>query len=276
MWRLLEPIHAVTYFAPQSHEALRATGLRGFWMAYFAARAAPLGAVGAPIVEATFFNFSERLVRRAIPDAWGFATPAQVLAARWAGAARALAPHVAEVQAADIERAGALLASAMVDLNCDGRTLAAANHAVDGPDDAVAALWQRTATLREHRGDGHVAALVAAGLTGLEAHLTLVGAGTITREVLQGARGFTDEEWELAADSLAGRGLLRQDLTLSDEGTELRRWIEDTTDKAAIAPWATLGDEGCDEVTTLLTGVSRSISRAGVIPVLNPMGLPKP
>jgi hypothetical protein len=274
MWQLLEPIHALTYFDPLSIDALRATGLRGFWMTYFAGRAAPMGPVGAPIVEATFFNFSPRLVRRAIPDAWRFAPAERVLEARWAGAAAALEPHVASLAGAAGDRARALLGTATADLCCDGRMLAAANGALEPPDDGLAALWQLVTTLREHRGDGHLAALICAGLSGLEAHLTLVGTGTIPREVLQSARGFDDAEWGAGQHRLVERGLLGDDGTLTDEGAALRREVEGATDRAALEPWARLGDAGCDELAGLLSPVSRAIAGAGVVPVLNPMGLP--
>ena len=77
-WLALEAVHAVTYFAPESRAALADLGLRGFWMGYFAGRAAPLGPVGPGVVEATFFNFHPAMVRRAIPDAWTFASPESV------------------------------------------------------------------------------------------------------------------------------------------------------------------------------------------------------
>ncbi len=60
VWRQLEPIHAVTYFAPRCRAAFSDVGLRGFWMGYFARRAAPLGAVGPAVVTATFINFPSR------------------------------------------------------------------------------------------------------------------------------------------------------------------------------------------------------------------------
>src|ERR1019366_5791980 len=219
MWPLFEPIHALTYFAPESTEALEATGLRGYWMSYFAGRASPMGAVDAPIVEATFFNFAPWLVRRALPDAWSFATPSAVLDARWRGIAAALAPL-----------ATGLPASA----------LAAANASLTLPDDKLACFWQLVTTLREHRGDGHVAALVCAGLSGIEAHVTLVGAGVTYRSVLQEARGFTDDEWQHAHDGLVARGLIDHAGSLTDAGRELRREVEPTTDRGALRPWARL------------------------------------
>ena len=274
MWRLLEPIHAATYFAPPSVEALKATGLKGFWMCYFAARAAPLGAVDAPIVESTFYNFAPWLVRRAIPDAWSFAPPSDVLAARWSGVSATLAPHAGSLGGDGIARATQLLATAGEDLACEGRTLAAANASVALPEDPIAAMWQRVTTLREHRGDGHVAALVCAGLTGLEAHLTLVGTGTLPREVLQPARGFTDDEWDDATRALTARGVLDGTGRLTDEGRTLRRDVEQVTDRAALAPWARLGEAGCDELEAILGPMSASVVEAGVVPALNPMGLP--
>jgi hypothetical protein len=275
MWQLLEPIHALSYFAPESVAAIQGTGLRGYWMSYFAARAAPMGEVSAAVVEATFYNFSPRLVRRAIPDAWSFASPGNVLAARNAGVTAALANHVPS----DLDGAAAqladLLALACEGLNVDGRTLAAANLALPIPKDARTSLWQWSTTLREHRGDGHLSALVDAELSGLEAHLTLVGTGSIPRSVLQGARGFTDEEWDAAERGLIERGLLQEDHELSTTGRVLREDVEATTDRLASQPWTTLGDDRCSEIVELASPIVQSIAASGVVPVLNPMGLPQ-
>jgi hypothetical protein len=275
MWRTLEPVHAVAYFATESVDALKATGLRGYWMTYFAARSAPMGAATAPVVEATFYNFAPWLVRRAIPDAWSFAAPDAVLAARWEGVAAALATHADALTGDALAAARRLLSRAVDRACCDGRTLGAANAALPLPDDARAATWQLLTTLREHRGDGHVAALVCAGLSGLEAHVTLVGSGVLTREVLQGARGFSDDEWAAAERTLLDRGLLEETGALTGAGRTLRRDVEATTDRAAAAPWAALGDQGCEELLSLLSPLTASIAAAGVVPARNPIGLPQ-
>ncbi len=47
LWSRLEPIHVVTYFSPEARAELSAAGYKGFWMGYFAGRAAPMGPVGA-------------------------------------------------------------------------------------------------------------------------------------------------------------------------------------------------------------------------------------
>lgn len=275
LWQALEPVHAVTYFAPESTAALKAAGLRGYWMCYFAARSAPMGAASAPVVEATFYNFAPWLVQRAIPDAWSFATPDEVLEARWRGVVDGLAPHAASLPAQSLAASRSLLERAVEGLCCDGRPLAAGNASLQLPDDLLAATWQLLTTLREFRGDGHVAALLCAQLSGIEAHVTLVGAGVITREVLLASRGFTEEEWDAAERTLLDRGLLREDGTLSDAGSALRRDIEAATDRAAASPWSRLGEEGCEALLSTLAPLTDSITRAGVIPAVNPIGLPK-
>ena len=75
LWTRAEALHALTYFAPESHAAFEAAGLRGFWRGYFAGRAAPLGTVPAPVVTATFFGFHPDFVARAIPSIWSLVTP---------------------------------------------------------------------------------------------------------------------------------------------------------------------------------------------------------
>ena len=67
LWHRLEVVNAVTYFSPESRDAAERIGLKGFWMGYFAFRAAPMGPVTPGVVEATFFNFHPERVRRAIP-----------------------------------------------------------------------------------------------------------------------------------------------------------------------------------------------------------------
>ncbi len=90
MWTLFEPVHAVTYFAPQARSAFEEAGLRGFWRGYFAGRAAPLGPAGAAVVTASFYNFAPAFVARAVPGVWELITPEEALHTRLAGATAAL------------------------------------------------------------------------------------------------------------------------------------------------------------------------------------------
>jgi hypothetical protein len=179
MWALFEPVHVVTYFTAEGRGAFEAAGLRGFWRGYFAGRAAPLGRAGAAPVVASFFVFAPAMVSRAIPAVWDLTAPASVLPARQAGAAAAIGrllglpparPVPVEVRAA----ADGLMAAA-TGLEQAGRPLAAGNIALPVPDEPLARLWHAATLLREHRGDGHVAALVAADLDGAEALLLRIG-----------------------------------------------------------------------------------------------------
>ena len=90
LWQATEGLHAIAYFAPEVSDAVAATGVTGWWRGYFAGRAAPMGAVGAAVVTATFANFAPGMVAKALPSAWAMATPGEVARARMDGIAAAL------------------------------------------------------------------------------------------------------------------------------------------------------------------------------------------
>jgi hypothetical protein len=276
-WAAIEPIHAVVYFAPGPLEAAQKTGLRGFWMSYFASRVAPLGALPAPAVEAMTYGFAPAMVARAIPDAWRFASPEDVLEARLASAPEALRHHVGPAR---LEQAAAELADLLWEgaAGCrfDGRPLAAAWAGVPRPADPVGALWLAATVLREHRGDGHVLAGVAHGLRGLDATVTFTATGAITRAMVQPTRGWTDEDWAQSSRRLQARGLLDTGGRLTKTGGALRREVEDLTDRLAAGPVERLGSTGVERAIELATPVSRHLMDAGVIPVPNPIGAPRP
>ena len=221
MWTLFEPIHAVTYFAPEARAAFEEAGLRGFWRGYFAGRGAPLGPAGAAVVTASFFNFAPAFVARAIPAVWDLITPEDALATRLAGAEAALSTLLAghEDEAA---AAADLLWLAIGELDFSGRVLAAANAALPLPEGSsessgLARLWQAATLLREHRGDGHFAALATADIDGCEA-VALRGCMDLRREDLQPVRGWTDEQWDNALAGLADRGWVGSDGRLDQRG----------------------------------------------------------
>src|SRR5690606_7164636 len=224
MWKAIEPLHAVTYFSEECRTANKEAGLKGYWMGYFASRGAPLGAVSAGTIEATFFGFHPARVRRAIPDAWGFASPERILAVRGAAAARALRrafPGIEDVAAETAPR----LHEAVMAADGAGRALFAANRDLPVPDDPVEALWQAATALREHRGDGHVAVLTAEGLDGVEANVLAAAVGSGTAQWLRESRGWSQEEWDAAVAALTERGLLANG-DPTEEGRALKARIE--------------------------------------------------
>ena len=285
MWTLFEPIHAVTYFTPEGRSAYEQAGLRGFWRGYFAGRAAPLGAAGPAVVAASFFNFAPAFVARAIPGVWELITPEEALRVRLAGATSALGRLLAgqEAQAATAAR---LLWRAIGELDFSGRVLASANAALpvpgDGKGDAdgggggLAGLWQAATLLREHRGDGHFAALAAADVDGCEAVVLRCGLD-LRREDMQPVRGWTDEAWDGAVSRLAARGWVGAGGTggtLTSAGLQAHAAVEDATDRAASRPWARLGPEATAEIAAALTPLARAC--AAVLPYPSPIGLPAP
>ena len=198
MWGLLEPIHAVTYFAEESLAAARGVGYRGFWMAYFAFRLAPLGPVGSATAAAACFGFHSSRPERALPDAWSYAAPQEALRARLDGATAALGRLFTGLSSAGPSALAAtadLAWEAALRADTSGRVLAAANQDQPRPEDPIAALWQATTTLREHRGDGHNAVLIATGVTPVQAHWLKIAAVETDPEALRDSRNWPEPDW---------------------------------------------------------------------------------
>jgi hypothetical protein len=277
LWALAEPYHALTYFAAESREAAEACGLRGFWRGYFAMRAAPLGPVGPAVVTAVFYNFAPAFVARAVPEVWGAAAPEVALDARLGGVDAAVRRVLGEdwVSGAEAREAADLAVAAAREGGVAGRPLAAANAALPVPDRPHLALWQALSTLREHRGDGHVAALVQREISGLQAHVLAAAAGRSSRDWLMRARGWDDADWDAAAAELTARGWL-EDGELTAEGLAMTAAVEADTDRLALAPWRAIGDPGCDRLAELLAPVRRAVVAAGDWASGNPIGVPDP
>lgn len=277
LWHRLEAINAVTYFAPECREAPARLGLAGFWMGYFACRAAPLGPVGPGVVEATFYNFHPRRVRRAIPDAWARATPEAILDLRSAAAASALRRLLPDGAADELaDRVVPRLAAVGEAADPAGRPLFAANRDVARHADPVADLWQLATTLREHRGDGHVALLAGAGLDGCEVHVLVAATEGTDPELFVTSRGWTADDWGAARERLAARGLVAEDGTATESGRVLRADIEQRTDELAARPYTGLAADEFDALLAALGPAATRIADAGEIAFPNPMGLPRP
>lgn len=273
VWLRIETLNAVAYFGEETEEAGLAAGMSGFWMGYFGFRAAPMGPVGSGVVEATFFNFAPAFVQRWVPDVWRRASPESLVERRSQAAAATLvrlAPTIADVAA----EANSFLQLAVERSTTAGRPLFAANRRLSLPDDPVAALWQLCTTLREQRGDGHVAALTAAGLDGLEAHVLIALDQGNSPEDLQRTRGWTAADWAAAVGRCQARGLVDDDGMLRDAGQALRSEIEATTDRLATAPWIHCEHRDRKRLLATLGSAAEAVSRSGVIRYPNPMGLP--
>jgi hypothetical protein len=276
LWNAIEPIHATVYFAPEPADAMRALGLRSWWMGYVAGRVAPLGAVPLETVAATFFGFASRRLGGAVPDAWTFTDPETVMSARLAAVQASLVRLLGADGQRTVAAAAEPLWQAVEACRFDGRALAAAWSAVPRPDDPLLSAWLAMTVLREHRGDGHVMVAVALGLQGLDAIVTHAATGAISRELVQKGRGWSDDEWERSRRRLQLEGVLDRDGRLTKQGGALRRELEDTTDRLASAPLERLGEAGVERLVESLAPVSRHIFDIGLLPEPNPIGVPRP
>jgi hypothetical protein len=272
-WTHLEPVHDIVYFAPDLRARTDAAGLRGFWMAYFAMRSAPLGAASPEVVTAMFYGFHPSLVHRALPDAWHRIDAADALTLREqvadAGLRRVLGDRV--VESAELAEAADLAWAAAQGCEIAGRPLAAANQALARPAAAHLALWQATSVLREHRGDAHIAVLVARGVTPMQAHLIKIGSGEADDGVLRTARGFGEDDWAQTRESLRADGILDADGALTERGAAEHARIEQATDVASVQPWHRLGSADTERLLGLLCPMAKTMMAA--LPTVTPVGL---
>ncbi|MEJ2870106.1 hypothetical protein WCD74_20220 [Actinomycetospora sp. OC33-EN08] len=268
LYRRLEPLHSMIYFAPEVGEELAPLGIEHPRAQYFAHRSAAMGAVGPGVVTATYFNFNPALIARFVPGIWSSAAPADVLNARLRAADSALRRLLTDaVSSREVERAGVLARRASEACTPEDRTLYAAHADLPWPDEPHLLLWHAVTLLREYRGDGHLHALLGAGLSGLEALVlhTATGRGFVP-EVAQKTRGWSVEQWGDAAAGLRERGLLDDGaLALSTAGAALREDVEAETSRLSAAPMESLGDDAA-ELAELAGGLAKRVLAAGAFP----------
>ncbi|MFB6555272.1 hypothetical protein [Streptomyces sp. NPDC056405] len=277
MWHLLEPLHAVVYYAPQVFEETRSLGYDTDerWPSYFPLRAAPLGSPETRLVASAFYSFSPRMVAEHIPAAWDVAAPDKVLAARTRGVDRAYTALIGDrTGSPDLSEAAALARRAAEAAPTEGRPLAAANAGLPWPHEPHLVLWQAATILREHRGDGHLAALLTAGLDPVEALVSFAAIGAAPTGVFA-SRGWSEQEWAAARERLSARGLLEADGTATDTGRALRAEVERRTDELAAAPWQALGAEDTARLAELLGPVWLDVLGSGLLPRENTLGIGK-
>jgi hypothetical protein len=267
-----EPVHAVTYFAPEAQAALDGLGYRGFWMGYFAARSAPLGMMPPEMVTAIFYNFAPERVAKALPAAWQIAGPEAALQARQDSAVAALRRYGIDPDE-NVIVAAELAGKAAREAPLEGRTLFAANRALPWPDDPLAALWHAATLLREQRGDTHVAVLAARGVSGRECNVLQVAAGKVPRDYMAVARDYDEATWRHHEEQLAERGLVGDDGTLTTAGRELVDAIESTTDALSLSALDGLSDDEVETLFQALTPITRAVVAAGDLPAMTPMNL---
>jgi hypothetical protein len=276
VWQYGEPIHAVLFFAPEVRAATDRLGLQGGWMSYFGCRAAPLGAVSAAVVTSIFYGFHPGRVERAIPDAWTYAEPRQLIEARLSAMDAALGRLLGEaIDGPDVRRAASLATSAVHSGDFSGRPLGAANAALGDPGVPHLQLWQALGAIREHRGDGHVSCLVSNEVSPCESLVMQAATERSDRESLRTKRGWSSVEWQAAVMGLRERGWLDEQERPTLAGTKARDAIEADTNRLAAPLVSTLGTRAA-ELVEAMRPLAERIMAAGEVPRLNNMGLPWP
>src|SRR5580698_3860644 len=249
LYGLTEPIALVPYAAPEPTAEVMALGYRNFWDTYFAGRAAPLGTVSAEVVHAIFYNFADGEVARHIPRVWGTTTPEAALAAREQGSVAALRRILGDLaDAPGLARAADLATRAATSAPTEGRILYAALRTLPLPQEPVARLWHAATLLREHRGDGHIAALLAAGIGGTEAHVLHALSENIPAEKFGRVHHLAADRLARVVEGMRARGLIDASGWLSDAGRETKERIESVTDDLAAAAYTGLKASELDQL----------------------------
>ncbi|MGR6919676.1 SCO6745 family protein [[Actinomadura] parvosata] len=262
MFELIEPIATVT-FSEVANEAFLAVGMRNYWDGYFAGRAAPLGQAPAEVVHAVFYNFADGEVARHIPWVWGKITPQEAIAVRERGSTAALRHMIGELAGSPaLVRAADLATRAALSAPTEGRPLYAGLRALDVPEEPLARLWHATTLLREHRGDGHNAALVAHGIGGTEAHALMAVSLGMRAEEFGRIHHLPKARLAAVVDGLRRRGLLDAAGGFTDAGRQTKQRIEALTDELAAPAYDALSADELDELAAALEPLAAAIQAA--------------
>ena len=253
MFELVEPIGVIPYSADEPNEAMFALGFTNYWDTYFAGRAAALGLVPAEVVDALFYNFAPGEVARHIPRVWRTTTPEAAIAARQMGCATALRRILGDhVDTSAFARATELLLEAATGAPYEGRPLYAALRAIPIPEDVVARLFHAASLLREHRGDGHIAALMIEGIGGLEAHVLLALDMGMPAKNFGRIHHLPASQIAAVIDGMRDRDLIGDDGWLSEQGHAVKQRVEALTDRLAAKPYESLAPDELDELMASL------------------------
>ncbi len=264
MFDLVEPIGVIPYSADEPNDAMFALGFTNYWDTYFAGRAAPLGSsVPAGVVHALFYNFGPGEVARHIPKVWSTTTPEAAIAARQQGCVNALRRILGKLlDTPDSMRAVELLTKAATSAPLEGRPMYAALRALPLPQEPVARLFHAASLLREHRGDGHITALMAEGIGGLEAHVLLaldlgIPAPTFGRIHHLPSALLTD-----LINAMKARGLITDEKTFAPAGRQVKNRVETLTDELAVVPYEILETAELDELIAALQPLAEKLIAA--------------
>jgi len=228
----VEPIATIGWWAQAAGDEFESLGL-DFFGGYVWGRAASLGGdAEVSTVVSAFGVFDAGLLGAVLGAAKPVVSQVDMLASRERGAIAGLAAATGSVDTEMIASAGQRLRAAMVDVDGAARPFFNGLRDLPAPSDPHGALWRAAEMFREHRGDGHLAACVAAGLDQVEMNvLTEMWLNYPVGEY-SGTRGFAPERLRDAVTTLRASGWVDDDDELTADGRAARNEIEAATDQA--------------------------------------------
>ena len=265
LFELVEPVAVVTYMANEPTEAVMALGVGNVWDAYFAGRAAALGRdVPATVIHALFYNFADGEVARHIPRVWDRVTPEAANAAREQGSVAALRRILGDLaDTPGVARAADLVIKAGSSARMEGRALYAAVRTLPMPTEPVARLWHGANLLREHRGDGHVAALFTVGVGGTEAHVLHALSEGVPAEQFGRVSHLPQAQLAAVVDGMRARNVIGADGWLTATGRQIKERVESLTDELAAPAYDILEPDELDQLVEDLEPLAEVLVAAG-------------
>jgi hypothetical protein len=260
----LEPLAMHAVWAQEVYDALAAHGL-DFLSSYVCGRGAALGAVPSQVVAAAFAVFPPELVDQLWTDGLGKLDRAELVALRDEGVAVSLRKVLRDVTTEqEVLEVAEMLEHAAAAADGAGRPLFSALRAAPTLADPYARLWRAADVVREHRGDGHVATCIAAGLSGCEMNIvTELWLGYSLGEY-SNTRGWSREAHEQAVASLTVSGLMAN-WELTEDGQAFRTRVEQRTDASQRTLIRALGHQLPDLLARVSAWSDRCIA-AGMFP----------
>jgi hypothetical protein len=234
----IEAIATVCFWSEPSYDEYEKVGLE-FFGGYVWGRACVLGEPEGSVVASAFGVFEPGLIATLYSGAREACSLADVRRAKEAGATATLHEVLGST---DVAATLAVMRRSAEAADPTGRTLHAGLTSLPWPDDPMGQLWHACSIMREHRGDGHLAACAAADVNGLEANLLTEAAVGWEPFAYAGSRAWSPEAMQAATDSLAARGLMAGG-ALTAAGATLRDEIEAATDRSVARAIAAAGPD---------------------------------
>ena len=259
----MEPIATQGWWSRQSADRLAALGL-GFFDGYVWGRAASLGQPLASVVVSSFGVFEATFLSAVYEQGRATADRDAVLHERALGAEESVEAILGPSYNTSAAGVADTILAATDRLDGAARPLFSGLRELAVPSNNFGRLWRAAELVREHRGDGHLAACVAAGLDSVAMNILTelwvgypVGGYSTTR-------GFGADAINSSVAMLEARGWVR-DGSLTPDGVRARLEIEAVTDVSQERLIELLGD-GLDPVVAAAKSMSNAVIKARAFP----------